>query len=316
MVAYLIRRLVAVIPVLIGVSLVVFFVMKSIPGSLADALLSDHATVEEKEELRRELGLDKPLPVQYWVWASKVVRGDLGFSISQGKPVAELLAPRYKNTAILAFAAITISTTIGVGAGIISAAKQYSLIDRVVMMIALIGNTMPVFFLGLMLILIFSLELGWLPTGGMYSPVGDHDLPDLLRHLILPAAALGAASSALVARMMRSSMLEVIRQDYVRTARAKGLSRWKTIIRHAARNALLPVVTVIGLQIGNLLGGSVITETVFSWPGVGFVLYNAISQRDVPLVMGAVLMTSGLFVLINLLVDLLYGVFDPRISYS
>jgi peptide/nickel transport system permease protein len=316
MIAYLIRRLVAIIPVLFGVSIVVFLVLKSIPGDLATALTPEHATEEERQEIRRELGLDRPLPVQYWKWVSKAVRGDLGHSISQKKPVVELLLPRYKNTAILALAAVMISTTIGISAGIISAARQYSWVDRLVMVLALIGNTMPVFWLGLLLILLFSLRLGWLPTGGMYSPVGDRSFGDLLKHLILPAVTLGAASSALVARMMRSSMLEVIRQDYVRTARAKGLSRSRTILRHAARNALLPVVTVIGLQIGNLLGGSVITETVFSWPGVGFVLYNAISQRDVPLVMGAVLMTSGIFVLINVVVDLFYGVLDPRISYG
>ena len=316
MLAYLMRRLLAIVPVLFGVSIVVFVVMQSIPGSLADALMSDNATPEEREAIVRELGLDQPLPVQYVKYMGNVLQGDLGFSISQKKPVLELLLPRYKNTLILAIAAVSISTLIGISAGIISAAKQYSWVDRAVIFFALAGNTMPVFFLGLLLIFFFSLKLGWLPTGGMYSPVGDRGLGDLFKHLILPATALGAASSALVARMMRSSMLEVIRQDYIRTARAKGLTRWKTILRHAARNAMLPVVTVIGLQIGNLLGGSVITETVFSWPGVGFVLYNAISQRDVPVVMGAVLMTSAIFVLINLAVDMLYGVLDPRISYS
>lgn len=316
MTAYLMRRLAAVVPVLFGVSLIVFTMMKLIPGDIALALSPPNATTEELNALRESLGLTAPLPVQYAKWLGHVLRGDLGFSISEGRPVVQVLLPRLQNTIILAAAALCVSTTLGVTVGIVSAVKRGSVTDRGAMVLALIGNSMPVFWLGLILILVFGLWLGLFPIAGMYSPRGDRSLFDLLHHLVLPAVTLGAASAALVARMTRSAMLEVLRQDYIRTALAKGLRARRVFMRHALRNAAFPVLTVLGLQLGYLLGGSVITETVFSWPGIGFVMNSAISRRDVPVVQGAVLISATIFVVINLLVDLTYAFVDPRIKYS
>jgi peptide/nickel transport system permease protein len=316
MTAHLIRRLIAVIPVLFGVSVVVFLMMKLIPGDIALSLAPPTATSDELHAIREGLGLTQPLPVQYAKWLGKVLRGDLGYSISQGKPVAAVLLPRLQNTAVLATAALLISTLIGVSVGVLSAIRHGSAVDRVSMIVALLGNSMPGFWLGLVLILVFGLALGWFPISGMTSARGDGGPLDMLHHLVLPAVTLGAASAGLVARMMRSTMLEVLRKDYIRTARAKGLGRMKVFGGHALKNAMLPVVTVIGLQLGNLLGGSVITETVFSWPGIGFVMQNAIARRDVPVVQGAILISATIFVFINLLVDYLYAALDPRIKYG
>lgn len=316
MTAYVLRRLIAVLPVLVGVSMIVFMMMKLIPGDIALSLAPPDATAEELASIREGLGLNQPIPVQYVKWLAKVLQGDLGYSISQGKPVAEVLLPRLGNTAILAFAALTVSTTIGVVVGMLSAVKRGSIIDRASMVLALLGNSMPGFWLGLILILTLGLTFGWFPISGMYAPRGDKGIGDLLWHLVLPAVTLGAASAGLVARMMRSTMLEVLRQDYVRTARAKGLAQFRVFVGHALKNAFLPVLTVIGLQMGNLLGGSVIAETVFSWPGIGFVMQSAISRRDVPVVQGAILISATLFVFINLFVDIVYARLDPRIKYD
>jgi peptide/nickel transport system permease protein len=217
---------------------------------------------------------------------------------------------------ILAVASLCVSTTLGVTVGVFSAIKRGSMLDRGAMVLALLGNSMPVFWLGLVMILLFGLTLGLFPIGGMYSSRGDRDLPDLLAHLVLPAVTVGAASAALVARMTRSAMLEVLRQDYIRTARAKGLHPRAVFLKHGLRNAALPVLTVLGLQLGYALGGSVITETVFSWPGIGFVMNSAIQRRDVPVVQGAVLISATIFVFVNLLVDLAYAFVDPRIKYG
>ncbi|NWF78572.1 MAG: ABC transporter permease [Chloroflexi bacterium] len=227
-----------------------------------------------------------------------------------------LLLERFTNTLILTVAATIIATLIGVAAGVISATRQFSLFDRVSMILALFGNSMPAFWLGLMAILIFSLHLGWFPAAGMWSITGERNLLTLLHHLTMPALTLGIAAAAVTARITRSSMLDVIRQDYVRTARAKGLRERTVVLGHALQNALLPVLTVVGVQFGFLLGGAVLTETVFSWPGIGLALYNAISMRDFPVVQGGVLLVATAFVLVNLVVDLLYAVIDPRIHYG
>jgi peptide/nickel transport system permease protein len=260
--------------------------------------------------------LNEPIWVQYLKWLGQVLRGDLGISLQQRTEVLPFVLERFQNTLLLTAASTVISLLIGLPAGIISATRQYSLFDRVSMLLALFGNSMPAFWLGLMAILIFSLRLGWFPTGGMWPVVGEHNLPTLLRHLFLPAVTLGAASAAITARITRSSMLEVIRQDYVRTARAKGLGEGSVLTGHALKNALLPILTVVSFQFGFLLGGAVLTETVFSWPGVGLALYNAISFRDYPLVQGGVLVVAVSFVLVNLITDLLYAFVDPRIKYS
>jgi ABC-type dipeptide/oligopeptide/nickel transport system permease component len=316
MATYVLRRLVGLISVLIGISVVVFFLMKLIPGDVAQAMLGLTARPEDLARLRENLGLNEPIYIQYLKWLGQVLRGDFGISLQQRTEVLPYVLERFQNTLILTAAATVTSLVIGLPAGIISATKQYSVFDRVSMVLALFGNSMPAFWLGLMSILIFSLHLGWLPTSGMWPVIGEQTPLVLLKHLILPAVTLGAASAAITARITRSSMLEVIRQDYVRTARAKGLGERVILTRHALANALLPVLTVVSLQFGFLLGGAVLTETVFSWPGVGLALYNAISFRDYPVVQGGVLIVAIAFVLVNLATDLLYAVIDPRIKYS
>lgn len=313
---YVIGRVLLALPVLLGVSIVVFLMIKLVPGDPAYAILGPQAQPNDVAQLRTALGLDQPLPVQYWRWLSRALQGDLGRSLELREPVVDLVLSRFKNTLILTLSSISLSLAIGLTAGIVSATRQYSWIDRLTMIVALFGNSMPAFWLGLVLILVFSLGLGWFPTSGMYSLRGGGGLDDLLSHLVLPAITLGGASTAIIARLTRSSMLEVIRQDYIKAARAKGLSERAVIWRHGLKNALLPVVTVVGLQVGFLLGGAVLTETVFSWPGVGFQLYRAIAARDIPLIQGAVLLIAVTFVFINLLVDVLYAYIDPRIKYS
>jgi peptide/nickel transport system permease protein len=316
MTRFILRRLVQTIPVLWGASLIVFLLIRLIPGDAATVMLGSDATPDAVAALRDQLGLNEPLPVQYFHWLVKVLHADLGVSIQTREPVFTTLVGKFENTLILTLAAMLIATAVGITAGVISATHRYSIFDRVAMLIALFGNSMPAFWLGLILVLTFGLGLAWFPTGGMQSIRGDGGPFELLRHLVLPAITLASVTTALVARMVRSSMLEVIGQDYISTARAKGLTERTTIWRHAFRNALLPVVTVIGLQFGYLLGGAVLTETVFVWPGVGLATFTAIGTRDVPLIQGAILMTSTSFVLINLLVDIAYAYLDPRIKYS
>jgi len=313
---YVVHRLALAVPVLLGISVVVFLMLKLIPGDPAVALLGPQAEPRDIEMLRRAWGLDRPVHEQYLTWLGHVLRGDLGLSLEQRLPVAHLVLTRFKNTVILTVASVLLSLALGLTAGVVSATRPRSVFDRLTMVAALFANSMPAFWLGLVLIFIFSLRLGWFPVSGMYSIRGEGGIVDLLHHLVLPAVTLGGATTAIVARLTRSSMLEVIRQDYVRTARAKGLVERRVVLGHALRNALLPVVTVVGLQVGFLLGGAVLTETVFSWPGVGLQLYRAISTRDIPLIQGSVLLIAVTFVVINLAVDLLYALLDPRIRYA
>jgi ABC-type dipeptide/oligopeptide/nickel transport system permease component len=294
----------------------VFFLLQMVPGDAALALLGPTAQPEELAELRASLGLDQPLPIQYAKWLGQVLQGDLGTSIQQRSPVLDILLERFNNTLILTISAVLVSVLLGVTAGIISATRQYSWFDRISMLLALFGNSMPAFWLGLMSILIFSLRLRWFPAAGMWPITGPYTFFTLLQHLTLPAVTLGIAAAAVNARITRSSVLEIIRQDYVRTAHAKGLPEGRVIWRHVLRNATLPVLTVVGVQFGFLLGSAVITETVFSWPGLGLALYNAIAVRDFPVVQGGVLVVATAFVLINLLVDLTYAWVDPRIRYN
>jgi ABC-type dipeptide/oligopeptide/nickel transport system permease component len=304
------------LPVLLGISIVVFLMLKLVPGDPAIALLGPQAEPRDIETLREAWGLNQPIHRQYLVWLGNVLRGDLGLSLEERLPVSALVLTRFRNTAILTAASVLISCAIGLTAGVLSATRPRSIFDRITMILALFANSMPAFWLGLVLILVFSLRLGLFPVSGMQSIRGEGGLFDLFRHLVLPAITLGGATTAIVARLTRSSMLEVIQQEYVRTARAKGLFEPRVIFGHALRNALLPVVTVVGLQVGFLLGGAVLTETVFSWPGVGLQLYRAISTRDIPLIQGSVLLIAVTFVFINLLVDILYAYLDPRIRYS
>jgi ABC-type dipeptide/oligopeptide/nickel transport system permease component len=313
---YIVRRLLLAVPVLAGVSILVFAVMHLSPGDPAAIMLGAQATREDVERLHRDLGLDRPLPVQYAHWLGRVVRGDLGRSIPLGRAVLPEVLVRFKATLILTAGALAVALVIGVPAGIVSATRQYSWLDRLSMGVAVTGVSLPVFWTGIMLIIVFSLTLGWLPSAGMYSPYGAGDLGDLVRHLLLPAVTLGTASAAALARMTRSAVLEIVRQDFVRSARAKGLDERAVIGRHVLRNALNPIVTVLGIQVGTLLGGAILTETVFSWPGLGSMMVRAIQARDYPLVQGGVLLIATTFVLVNLLVDLMYAVFDPRIRYE
>jgi len=302
---YIIRRLLIMIPVLFGISIIIFAMVRVIPGDPGYILAGPHATKEQIEQIREQLGLNKHPVLQYLLFLKNIFRGDLGTSTRTGLPVTKEIMARFPNTLLLAFSSILIATIFGVLIGIISGVKQNSKFDYLSMLFALFGLSMPVFWLGLMLMLLFSIKLGWFPAVGAEG----------LNHLVLPSLTLGANSTAIIARMTRSSMLEVIRLDYIRTARAKGLAEKVVIMRHALKNALIPVVTVIGLQTGTLLGGAVLTEIVFAWPGIGRLLVEAILSRDYPVVQGVVLLVATTFILINLIVDIIYSYLDPRIRY-
>jgi ABC-type dipeptide/oligopeptide/nickel transport system permease component len=304
------------IVVVIGVSIVVFGLVHITPGDPAQIMLGPNASVEEVAVLRHQLGLDRPVVLQYGMWASRVVRGDLGDSIVLRRPVIGEITSRFQNTALLAGAAILVSFTAGIALGILSAVRRGSALDRFVMLLATFGLSLPSFWFGLMLIILFSVRLGWLPGTGMTSAVDGGGFGDVASHLIMPAVTLAVVPLAVIARYTRSSMLEVLGQDYVRTARAKGLSERTVTWRHVFRNTLVALVTMLGLQVGFLLAGAVYVENVFSWPGIGQMLVDAILKRDFPLVQGGVLLVATVYVLVNLLTDLLYAVLDPRIALA
>jgi peptide/nickel transport system permease protein len=315
MTRYIIQRVLSLIPVLLGVTLLVFLVMQLAPGDPAQIMLGPKATETSLAQLRHELGLDQPLYVQYGRWLARVVQGDWGRSIQLKREVLPFIVGRFRNTAYLMILAVLFACSVGVPAGILSAVRQYKLDDRLAMVLVLMGFSLPVFWLGIILQIIFGLKLGILPVSGMQSP-GQTGTLDLVKHLILPSLALAMGATAIIARMTRSSMLEIIRQDFVRTARAKGLNERLTISRHAVKNALIPVVTVVGLQVGYLLGGDILIETVFSYPGIGLAMVNGILARDFPLVQGAILLVASAYVLVNLSVDIFYAYLDPRIRYE
>ena len=317
MLKYTLKRILALLPVLIGVSILVFLILHLSPGDPALIILGPKATQQALESLRHQLGLDLPLHKQYFQWIINVLKGDWGRSIQLKREVLPLVLTRFKATAILTVFAAAIAVTFGLLAGIVSATKQYSLWDRLLMFMALIGFCLPVFWLGLILQIVFGLKLSWLPVSGMYPP-GQAGMGGsaMFKFLILPGFSLAAATMAEIARMTRSSMLEVIRQVYIRTARAKGLSERVVTYSHALRNALIPVVTVVGMQIGFLLSGAVLVEIVFSWPGIGSLMVNGILARDFPLVQGTILFVATIYVFVNLIVDLIYAFLDPRISYN
>jgi len=310
---FLLRRLLLVGPVLLGVSLVVFAVLHISPGDPAEIMLGPQATHEDITRLRTELGLDEPLPVQYARWMGRVLQGDLGRSLWMKRPVLGEVLRRFQATVILAASALLLSTLGGIALGVLSAARRNSLLDRLSALASLFGASMPSFWLGIVLMVIFALWLGWLPASGMFAPYGGGGVGDLLSHLVLPTVTLAAASLTIIARLTRSTMLDVLGQDFVRTARAKGVRESFVVVRHALRNALIPTVTVVGVQAGYLLGGAVLTETVFAWPGVGTLMVQGILARDFPLVQGCVLVIALGFVLVNLAVDVLYATLDPRI---
>ncbi|AWR87497.1 nickel ABC transporter permease [Meiothermus taiwanensis] len=306
MTTYILRRLLTVIPTLLGVLLAVFLMVRLAPGDPAQLLAGEFATPETLADIRQRFGLDQPWYTQLGLYTLNVFRGDLGESVRTRKPVTYELSQYFPNTLRLTLGAMLVALLIGIPAGIIAAIRPGTIFDLLAMLGALIGVSMPVFWFGLMAILIFSVQLGWFPVAGTGT----------LRHLILPAITLGIGTAAILARMTRSAMLEVLSQDYIRTARAKGVAGRVVIFKHALRNALIPVVTIAGLQFGGLLEGAVITETVFAWPGIGQLLVGSILARDYPVVQGAVLLIAVAFILINLIVDLLYGAIDPRIRYD
>jgi len=313
---YLARRLLLLVPVLAGVSVVIFMVLHLSPGDPVEIMLGSQATQEDRARLRAELGLDQPLHVQYGRWLGHVARGDLGRSLWMKRPVLDEVLGRFKATLVLTGTALLLSSLAGVALGVASATRPNSVLDRLSAVASLFGASMPTFWLGIVLIVVFALWLGWLPASGMYAAYGGGDLRDLLAHLVLPAVTLAAASVTIIARLTRATMLETLGQDYIRTARAKGVVERAVVLRHGLKNALIPIVTVVGAQAGYLLGGAVLTETVFAWPGVGTLMVQGILARDFPLVQGCVLVIALSFVLINLAVDLLYAWLDPRIRYE
>lgn len=324
---YIIKRILQVIPVVLGITVLVFFLIRLIPGDPARVLLGQDATFEEVERMTEVLGLNESYFAQLMKYIKNMLTFNLGDSIMLGDSVINILKQGFPATLELATLSIIISLIIAVPLGVISAVKQNSWIDYVSMIFAQLGISMPVFWIGLLLILTFSVNLGWLPSFGRGEPLlyglkllfttGSAEvLLASLKNIILPALSLGVMGSALISRMIRSTMLEVLDSDYIRTARAKGTVEEKVIMKHAFRNALLPVVTVVGLQFGSLLGGSIVTETVFSWPGIGRIIVTAINQRDFPLVQGGVICVTLSFALINLLVDILYAAINPKIRHN
>ena len=312
---YVAQRFASALFVLVGVSFVVFLALHLAPGDPAQILLGPMATPAELTKLRGQLGLHEPMLVQYGRWASRAVQGDFGRSIMLRRPVLPELWRRFQATLVLAAGALLLAFPLGVLLGVLSATRPGSRIDRLSQIVAMIGISMPAFWVGLLLIIGFSVRLGWLPSTGMYAPTGDGGARDLLTHLVLPAVTLSLVPLAIVSRLTRSNMLDVIAQDYVRTARAKGASEPRVIGWHAFRNTLVALVTVLGLEVGYLLAGAVYVETVFSWPGIGFMMVNAILTRDFPLVQGGVLLVAASYVLINLATDLLYACVDPRVRH-
>lgn len=311
--AYVVRRVLQVIPVTFGVTLLVFAMMLLIPGDPARAILGSYATPENVETLERQLALDRPPHIQYVTWLGNVVQGDFGRSYSLNRPVLDEILERFSATMLLAGTALLITVILGLVAGIVAAVKQHKWQDRAFTVGALIGLSIPSFWLAMILIVVFSLGLGWFPTSGMRPAFGASGPLTVLHHLVLPATALALVAAGVIARLTRSSMLEVLRQDHVRTATAKGITRRAVIMRHGFRNAVVNVVPVIGVQVGFLLGGAVYVETVFSWPGIGRMLVTAISTRDILLVQGGVLLVAVTYVLINLAADLVQAALDPRI---
>ncbi|EFO29838.1 dipeptide ABC transporter, permease protein DppB [Roseibium sp. TrichSKD4] len=311
--AYIAKRLLAAIPVLFGLTIIVFLIMAMIPGDPATAILGSYATPENVAKLNKDLGLDKTLFEQYVIWIGNLFKGDLGRSYTLNRPVLDEVLERFTATLILAGTALLLCSILGLLAGVVSAVRQYGLADKAITLLVLVGISRPSFWLGLLLILIFAVNLRLFPASGMYAIYGGGDLKDLLHHLALPAFTLSVVATGVIARLTRTAMLEVLRQDYIRTARAKGLSERKVIYKHAFKSALVSIVPVIGIQAGFVIGGAVYIETVFQWPGIGSMLVKAISTRDLLLVQGGVLVVASAYVLFNLAADVVQTMLDPRL---
>jgi peptide/nickel transport system permease protein len=318
--AYVVRRLAQALPLVIAVIVLNFLIIHLAPGDPVTILVGEYgSTPEFRERIRHEYGLDQPLQAQLTAYLGRVLRGDLGYSLYYNQPVLRLIVERIRATILLMGSQLVLALTVGVTLGIAAARRPYSVLDNASTVVALVGYSMPVFWSGLLFILLFSTTLGLFPSGGIRSAreqmAGAAALWDLLRHLVLPAVTLGLVNMALYVRLTRASMLEVLSQDYIRTAWAKGLAEHRVLRRHALRNALLPVVTITGIDLGRMIGGAVLTETVFAWPGIGTLTYTALQTRDYPVIIGVFLFTSVGVIAANLFVDIMYGVLDPRIQY-
>ena len=311
---YILFRAAASVPVLIGITIIVFVILSLIPGDPATAILGSYATPENVARLNAQLGLDRPLVERYFIWLGNLLQGDLGRSFSLNRPVIDEILERFNATLILSGLAFVICSVLGILAGVISATRQYGLADKLITFSVLVGISVPSFFLGMMMILYFAVNLRWVPASGMYALYGGGDLPDLLHHLVMPATALAVVATGVVARMSRSAMLEVLRLDFIRTARAKGVRERRVITRHALRYAIVSILPVLGLQAGFVLSGAVYIEIVFQWPGIGRMLVDAILTRDIMLVQGGVLFVAACYVLFNIIVDLAQLWLDPRLG--
>lgn len=312
MLKYTAKRLVDLIPTLFLVAIIVFAITRMIPGDPASTMLGPQASIEEINKLREQMGLDEPKLQQFFQYMKDLLHFDLGYSMAYRRPVAELILERFPNTIILTIFALIVSLIIGMTAGIVSAVKKGSIWDYCFTVLSLVGVSIPVFWLGIMLVLLFSVKLGWFPSTGMGNM--SDGLGDYLKHLVLPGVTLATIPMATFSRITRSSMLEVLEQNYIKTAKAKGLKGWVIILKHALKNAMTPILTVMGMQISSMLGGAVLTETIYSWPGMGRLIVDAINKRDFVVVQGTVLFLAVLFVLVNLIVDLLYTVVNPKVS--
>ncbi|MWB79560.1 ABC transporter permease subunit [Pseudooceanicola sp. 216_PA32_1] len=314
MTGYILKRLVSAIPVLLGITVIVFLIMAMIPGDPATAILGSYATPENVEKLNRDLGLDQPLVARYFIWLGNMLTGDFGRSFALNRPVIDEVLDRFSATLVLAGTAFILCAVFGIIAGVVSAARQYGFADKAITFAVLLGISVPSFFLGMMMILIFAVKLRWLPVSGMFAIYGGGDLPDLLNHLIMPALALAVVATGVVARLSRSAMLEVLRQDFIRTARAKGVGERDVVWRHALKAAMVSIIPVLGIQAGFVLSGAVYIEMVFQWPGVGRMLVDAILKRDILLVQGGVVFVAACYVLFNIAVDVAQSLLDPRIK--
>ncbi len=313
---FLVKRLLQMIPLLIGISVISFLIIHSAPGDPTSLFFNPKMTALDIDRIRANFGLDQPLHIQYFKWVWSFLRGDFGTSFLSGRPVAEEIADRLPATLLLTGTSLVIAFGLAIPIGVISAVRQYSWIDHLVTLGSLFGVSMPVFWFGLMTILVFSVQLGWLPTSGMYTLGEPFSLADRIKHLAMPALVLGIDSIAGYSRYVRSSMVEIIRQDYVRTARAKGLSEQIVIYKHALRNAMIPVVTLFGMSIPMLVSGAVVTETIFAWPGLGRLMITAAGARDYPVLMALTVLSAVAVVIGNFIADLLYALVDPRVRYS
>ena len=314
MIAYIIKRFLSAIPVLLGISVIVFIIMALIPGDPATAILGSFATPENVEKLNRDLGLDKPMIQRYFIWLGNMLQGDFGRSFSLNKDVLDEISERFGATLVLAGVSFVLCSILGVVAGVLSASRQFGITDKLITLSVLIGISIPSFFLGMMMILFFSVQLRWFPVSGMWPIYGARDLSALLSHLFLPALALSVVATGVIARLSRSAMLEVLRQDFIRTARAKGLSEARVIWRHALKAAMVSVIPVLGVQAGFVLSGAVYIEMVFQWTGVGRMLVEAILKRDILLVQGGVVFVAACYVMFNIVVDIIQSLLDPRIK--